>query len=62
MSRALFKITEEDVQHIATRKLRRKLTENELYSVQKGIEFGLEYCWDEVVVAAIDEIQDSKTG
>lgn len=51
----LFTISSEDVQYVAKKKLCRKLTTDELYQVQRGIEFGLE-CWEEVVGYAIDEL------
>jgi len=52
LQKVIFVITEEDVQSIAKRKLGRKLTEDELYKVKKGIEEGL--MWIEVIEAAID--------
>lgn len=56
MNKALFKITTEDAQNTAMQRIGRKLTFDELYQVQRGIEFGLENCWGEVVAAAVDEI------
>lgn len=44
----LFTISSEDVQYVAKKKLCRKLTTDELYQVQRGIEFGLE-CWEKIV-------------
>lgn len=55
--RTIFKISVEDVQYIAKKKLGRKLTIDELEAVKKGIEFGLE-CWEEVVGYAIDDLED----
>lgn len=56
MSKALFEITKETVQQIAIDRLGRKLTDDELHFVRKGIEFGLEYSWEVVVKTAIDEV------
>jgi len=53
----IFCISDEDVQSIALWKIGRKLSYDELYRVQKGIEFGLE-CWEEVVIYAIREITE----
>lgn len=52
----LFTICVEDVQSIAKGHFGRRLTEDELERVQKGIEFGLE-CWEEVVICAIEELE-----
>ncbi len=51
----IFNISVDDVQNIALKKFRRKLSEYELSRVKKGIEFGLE-CWEDVVIYAIKEI------
>jgi len=59
----LFVISIKDIQYLAQKKIRRKLTIEEIEQVQKGLEFGLE-CWEEVASAAIEEIagnKDSKT-
>ena len=53
----VFCISDEDVQSIALWKIGRKLTDDEMYSVQKGVEFGLE-CWEEVVIYAIRDITE----
>jgi hypothetical protein len=58
-SKVLFQLTTEDVQNIALKRIGRKLMDDELYRVQKGIEFGLE-CWEDVVKAAIDEVGYNK--
>ena len=52
----IFLLQIEDVQNEALLKLGRKLTEDELYQVKKGVEFGLEF-WPEVVRYAIDDLQ-----
>lgn len=52
----IFVISVEDVQHLALKKIGRELTQDELYKVKKGIEFGLE-CWEEVVIASIKELK-----
>ena len=52
----LFKITSIDAQHIAQKKLGRKLTIDELYDVKKSLEYGLEY-WYEAMEAAVDELK-----
>ena len=54
----IFVISVEDVQYLAKKKVGRKLTIEELERVQKGVEFGLE-CWEGVVIAAIEELEDS---
>jgi len=55
----VFVISVEDVQYFAREKIGRKLTIGELEQVQRGIEFGLELCWEDVVIAAIEELEDS---
>jgi len=55
----IFVISVEDVQYLAKEKIGRELTFEELEWVQKGVEFGLE-CWEEVVIYAIEELEDSK--
>ncbi len=58
--RHIFMISVEDVQYLAIKKLGRKLDIYELERVQKGVEFGLENCWEEVVIDAIDELETVK--
>ena len=53
----MFSISVEDVQEIAVKKIKRKLTIDELYKVRKGIQSGLQH-WTEIVVYAIDEVVD----
>lgn len=55
--RILFVLTEEDAQFLAEAKFKRKLTDDELEQVQKGVEFGLEF-WEEVMNVAIDDAVD----
>ena len=55
----IFLLQTEDVQNEALSKLGRKLTEDELYKVKKGVEFGLD-CWPEVVSYAIDDLEQKK--
>ena len=50
----LFILTDADAQIMAKERIGRELTEDELYSVRKGLEWGLE-CWNEVMSVAIDE-------
>lgn len=50
----LFILTDEDAQTMAQTQIGRALTEDELYSVRKGLEWGLE-CWAEVMETAIEE-------
>ncbi len=57
--RNVFCISVEDVQLIASQRIGRKLTFDELRQVKKGVEFGLELCWDEVVKTAIDELTEN---
>lgn len=51
--KVLFQLTDQDAQIIALEKLGRKLTDEELYIVRKGLEFGLE-SWGEVMSLAIE--------
>jgi hypothetical protein len=53
----IFVIPVEDVQYIAKKKIGRKLSTEELMRVKSGVEFGFE-CWEEVVDAAIEDLQD----
>jgi len=46
----MFSISVEDVQNIALKKIGRKLTQEELRRVKKGVAFGLE-SWEEVVIS-----------
>ena len=55
----LFSITVEDAQDVAQRRIGRELTFDELEHVKKGIEFGLELCWEGVLETAIDEAVES---
>ena len=57
--KCLFAITVEDAQCAAQRKIGRKLTSYELQHVKKGIEFGLECCWEVVLETAIDDAVES---
>lgn len=52
--KSIFCVSVEDVQYIALKKIGRRLTDDELYTVQKGVQFGLE-CWDDVVTYSIRE-------
>jgi len=54
----IFVISTEDVQHVAKKKLNRELTAEELDRVKKGVEWGLD-CWEEVVIFAIDELENN---
>ena len=58
----IFKISTEDAQQMTREKYGRDLTELELESVQKGVEFGLELSWTEVLITAIDEAIDKNFG
>ena len=53
----IFVISVEDVQYIAKQEIGRNLTIEELEQVQKGVEFGLELCWEDVVISAIEELE-----
>jgi hypothetical protein len=53
-TKVVFQILEADVQEVARHKVRRLLTEDELYSVKKGVEGGLCF-WEQVVTSAIEE-------
>lgn len=52
----IFKIGIDDAQNIALERIGRELTVEELEQVRKGVEFGLELCWDVVVKTAVDEV------
>jgi hypothetical protein len=56
----IFRISVEDVQSIALRRIGRELCLEELEQVQRGVEFGLELSWMDVVQDAIDEIISDK--
>ncbi len=51
----VFVISVEDIQNIALKEIGRKLSNDELHKVKKGIEFGLEF-WEDIVICAIKEI------
>lgn len=55
----VFAISAKGVQFLAEKKFGRKLNQNELERVKKGIEFGLE-CWEDVVINAIAELANLK--
>jgi len=54
----IFEISVEDVQIRAIEKFGRELTFEELYQVRRGIEFGLELAWEDVVYSAIEEVAE----
>lgn len=51
----IFAINVADVQFLAEQKLGRKLIYEEMYSVKKGVEWGMDY-WDDVVKSAIGNL------
>ena len=51
----IYAITVEDVQSIAKQKMGRLLDYTEIYSVKKGIEWGLDN-WDEIIKVAIGNL------
>lgn len=57
--KCLFSIGVDDAQYVAQKRIGRKLTFDELKRVKKGIEFGLELCWEDVLKTAIDEVAES---
>lgn len=57
----IFKITVDDVQNISRKKTGRNLSIEELEQVQKGVEFGLELSWVEIIEDSIDELSITKT-
>ena len=52
----IFQIAIEDAQYFAKERIGRELTLEELEYVQKGVEFGLELSWEEVLITAIEEV------
>lgn len=54
----IFLLSVEDAQIAALDRIGRRLTEEELESVRKGVEYGLE-CWCDVLNTAIDELEDA---
>jgi len=50
----LWCLLEDDAQEIAKQQMGRKLTDDELRSVQNGLSFGFEF-WEEVMRTAIEE-------
>lgn len=61
MMENIFKITVDDVQNISRKKTGRNLSIEELEQVQKGVEFGLELSWVEIIEDSIDELSITKT-
>jgi hypothetical protein len=55
ISSILYRITREDAQHFARKRIGRELTEEELDLVKKGLESGLNFGLDIVFAAAIDD-------
>ena len=53
----IFRISVDDVQYLARKKIGRKLSLRELGRVKKGVEFGLE-CWEDVVIDSINELEN----
>lgn len=51
----VFALTVADVQYFAEQKLGRTLDYDEMHSVKKGVEWGLDY-WDDVIKVAIDNL------
>ena len=51
----IYAITVSDVQIFAEQKLGRKLNYQEMYSVQKGVEWGMD-SWDDIIKVAIDNL------
>jgi len=51
----LWCIIEEDAQTMAKRLIGRELTEDELYGVRKGLEWGLGECYADILETAIQE-------
>lgn len=51
----IFAMTVADVQGIAEQKLGRLLNFNEMHSVRKGVEWGLDN-WDDIIKVAIDNL------
>lgn len=51
----LFSVTVEELQNEAVSRIGRKLTDEELYTAQKGIESGLSFGMETIFRAAIDD-------
>lgn len=51
----IFAVAVDDLQNEAINRIGRKLTEDELYTAKKCVEFGLSSCIDITLRAAIDE-------
>ncbi len=56
----VFEISAEHVQYLAREKMSRESSTEELHQVRKGVELGLECCWEQVVVTAIRETVDDR--
>ncbi len=54
----IFVINVQDVQRISLERIGRELTLDEIEEIKKGVEFGLELSWEEVIATSIDEIVD----
>jgi hypothetical protein len=54
----IFAISVEEAQYFAQEKINRKLTCEELRSVKKMVEFGMELSWEEILITAIREVNE----
>lgn len=54
----IFQISIKDAQIAAMDRLGRNLTDEELERIRKGVEFGLELCWLDILNVAIGELQE----
>lgn len=58
----IFAISVEETQYFSQEKIGRKLTCEELRRVKKGVEFGLELSWEEVLITAIQDVHEKSLG
>lgn len=57
----LYVLTDEDAQGVAEDKgMGGKLTEDEFYTVKKGVESGIGACWYEVMECALEGVEDDR--
>jgi len=60
-SEVIYPLTVDDLQEEATRRIGRKLTDDELYTAKKCVESGLSFVMDITLKAAIEEAIDKNS-